>query len=320
MEILEVSAEKYSEVINKPYHIYGSAAFNELNQSKCEELFYLLFRKGKFRLGFIGGTRENDLFSPFSAPFGGFSYVSSDVRLQYIEDAVKSLKQWAADKQFSLISITLPPAFYESSFIAKQINCLWREGFEISKIELNHSFDLDRFDDNYADNIRYNARKNLRIANKAELEFSLCTTVDEKMLAYDIIRQNRAGKRHPLRMTWQQIYETTSVIPADFFLVKNINRKPLASAIVFHITDNIVQVIYWGDLIGYSDMKPMNFISYKLFEYYSSSGKKIVDIGYSTENSIPNYGLCEFKESIGCEVYTKLTFSLQISSLNMDRA
>lgn len=309
MEIHELSHNDYKETGIKPYHVFGSAQFNELNKPKCEELFYLGFREGKFRLGFIGGTRENELFSPFSAPFGGFSYVSSDVRLQYIEDAVKSLKQWAADKQFSSISITLPPAFYESSFIAKQINCLWREGFEISKIELNHSFDLDRFDDNYADSIRYNARKNLRIAINAGLEFTTCATDDEKMLAYDIIYHNRAGRGYPLRMTWKQINETAGLISADFFLIKSSKLEPVASAIVFHITDTIVKVIYWGDLHGFSDLKPMNFISFKLFEYYSCSGKKIVDIGYSTENSIPNYGLCEFKESIGCEVTPKYTLT-----------
>jgi hypothetical protein len=37
-------------------------------------------------------------------------------------------------------------------------------------------------------------------------------------------------------------------------------------------------------------------------------GMKFVDIGPSTENSIPNYGLCEFKESIGCTVVNKYSF------------
>ena len=36
----------------------------------------------------------------------------------------------------------------------------------------------------------------------------------------------------------------------------------------------------------------------------------ILDIGPSTENGIPNYGLCEFKESIGCSVTMKYSFEL----------
>lgn len=34
---------------------------------------------------------------------------------------------------------------------------------------------------------------------------------------------------------------------------------------------------------------------------------KYLDIGPSTENSIPNYGLCDFKESIGCRRSLKYT-------------
>ena len=40
---------------------------------------------------------------------------------------------------------------------------------------------------------------------------------------------------------------------------------------------------------------------------------KNVDIGPSTENSEPNYGLCEFKEGIGCKIVPKYTFSKEIN-------
>ena len=52
----------------------------------------------------------------------------------------------------------------------------------------------------------------------------------------------------------------------------------------------------------------MNFLSYKVFEFYSQLGKKNVDLGISTVNSVPNYGLCEFKEGIGCRIDPKFTF------------
>ncbi|GHT22569.1 hypothetical protein AGMMS4957_12930 [Bacteroidia bacterium] len=55
-------------------------------------------------------------------------------------------------------------------------------------------------------------------------------------------------------------------------------------------------------------MKTMNFLSYKVFEYYKGAGINIVDIGTSTEEGIPNFGLCEFKESIRCFVDLKYTF------------
>jgi hypothetical protein len=313
MEIHEVTATEYTAIIQTPYHVFGSAAFNNLNNNKCDEVFYLLFREGKFRLGIIGGTRDNVFYSPFSAPFGGFTYLSDDVRLKYIEEAIKLLNVWATEKKLSSIIITLPPLLYDSSFISKQVNCLWREGFEISDTDLNYSFDLERFDDKYTERIWYNAHKNLKTAMNSRLNFQECKTDEEKTLAYNIIYGNRESRGYPLRMTLQQVFDTIHIIPADFFLVYNETNTPVASAIVFHVSQSVVQVIYWGDLPGYSEIKLMNFLSFSVFKYYKTIGKRAVDIGPSTENSIPNHGLGEFKESIGCRINPKFKFTRKIT-------
>lgn len=312
MGILEVSAATYAEFITKPYHIFGSAAFNDLNKEKCDAVYYLLFKDRKYRLGLIAGIRNNELFSPFSAPFGGFSFLSSDIRLQAIDEALDLLKTWADEKKFASINITLPPSVYNESFIAKQTNCLFRKGYDIAKLDLNYSFSLDDFDENYPEHIWYNARKNFKIASNSGLTFMKCERDAEKNQAYEIILKNREARGFPLRMTWQQVDETIQIVPADFFIVENDQHIPIASAIIFHVNETAVQVIYWGDLPEFSGLKTMNFISFKVFEYYKKTAKRVVDIGPSTENSIPNYGLCEFKESIGCDINKKLTFSIRL--------
>ena len=304
MEIIEVNSNEFSNII-QPFHKYGSVSFNELNKNKCDELFYLLFRDNKFRLGIIGGLSENVLFSPFSAPFGGFSYTTRDLRIQYLEEAIDQLSEWASLKHLDGIGITLPSIFYETNFITKQINALWRKGFLISKIELNHSFNLSNFDRQPHEYLWHNARKNLRIALNSGIQFVICTTDEEKEKAYDIISINRRLRGHQLKMTWSQVLATTKVLDADFFLAISELNEPIASAIVFHVTDLIVQVIYWGDNGNFHEIRPMNFLAFKIFEYYKAKNFEIVDIGYSSENSVPNYGLCEFKESIGCQAYPK---------------
>ena len=108
-------------------------------------------------------------------------------------------------------------------------------------------------------------------------------------------------------MNWESILETQSIIDIDFFIV-NKEKYAIGSAIVFHITSKVVQVVYWGDLSEFSQFKTMNFLSYNLFQYYKKQGIKIIDIGPSTKKSIPNFGLCEFKESIGCDISIKSEF------------
>jgi lipid II:glycine glycyltransferase (peptidoglycan interpeptide bridge formation enzyme) len=106
-------------------------------------------------------------------------------------------------------------------------------------------------------------------------------------------------------MSWDQVLETTKVIPADFFRVETAEGTAIAAALVFKVAADVVQVIYWGDLPDYSELKTMNFLSYKLFGFYKEKGIGVIDIGPSTEDSVPNHGLCEFKESIGCNIQPK---------------
>ena len=56
----------------------------------------------------------------------------------------------------------------------------------------------------------------------------------------------------------------------------------------------------------------MNFLAFKIFEYYNHKRKKIIDLGPSSEDSVPNYGLSEFKESIGGSMDNKFTFSKKV--------
>jgi hypothetical protein len=312
VEIVEVTDEQYRQIIPNPYFLFGLSDFSELNKDKVERIQYLLFKDGKYRLGLTAGIKEKSLYSPFSAPFGGFFFLNNDIKIGYIDNAICLLKEWACQKDLSLINITLPPLIYHESFIAKLSNSLFRNGFENSEMDLNYAFNLNKFGEDYSKGIWRNARKNLKIAFSNNLIFKQCISSEEKKLAYNTIVINRTTRGFPLRMSWTHIENTIKLIPADFFIVTNDDKLAIASAIVFHVSERIVQIIYWGDIPEFSDLKTMNFLAYKIFEFYKNKNVQFVDIGPSTENSIPNYGLCEFKESIGCDVELKLEFSIKL--------
>jgi hypothetical protein len=88
----------------------------------------------------------------------------------------------------------------------------------------------------------------------------------------------------------------------------------VAAALIFHVAPLVVQVIYWGDIPDFGNLKPMNFLSFSVFKYYKQLGFNYVDIGPSTENGVPNHGLCEFKESIGCDIDPKFSFQKDIAA------
>ena len=309
MEIIEVSSKDYAAIIIHTLFIYAGVEFNNLNSYKCDSIHYLLFKDRHFRMGIVGGIKNNIFLSPFSASFGGFSFQRDDIRLEYIDEALYCLLEWVKIKNLSGINLTLPPSFYRESQISKLTNCLFRKSFKISKIDLNYHFNLRYFDDTYINHIWKEARNNLRKAFLNKLVFNYCKSFEEKEIAYDIIRQNKEENGYSLFLDLNQIIETAKIVDCDFFLVRDMNLHPIASAIVYQVSFEIVQIIYWGDLCEYRNLRAMNFLSYKIFEYYRIFGKKIVDLGPSTNYSVPNYGLSVFKESIGCEMTTKFSFS-----------
>jgi len=307
MEITEVDWKEYNSIFSKPYHVFNSAAFNHINERKCEEVKFLVFKDTKYRVGFVAGVRNNQLISPFSAPFGGFTFLKEDIQIRQIEEAITLLEEYAKSNGLNAIKIFLPPLIYNESFLAKCINVLYRSSFQTKDLDLDFYMNLDLVDD-YLNNIWYNAKKNTKISLAQGFEF-IQGSNDETFVSevYEVIKENRAFKGKPLNMSLEDILATSNVIPTDFFLVKQ-NNINVASAIVYHATDDIMYVPFWGDQPGHTLSKPMNFTAYQVFKHYQELGKKYVHIGISTESSVPNYGLCEFKESIGCTITPKFTF------------
>lgn len=314
MEIVEVNRDSYDHVVNQPFHVFGSGSFAELNSHKVDQVCYLLFKDTKFRLGITLGIKQNKALSPFSAPFGGLMNIKEDVKIWQIENAVIALNDWAKSYKLQTVEIVLPPDIYNPSFIAKCLNVFFRQCFKVQKVDLNFCFLSSSFIDGYNDLLWRNAKKNLKISLGNDLALRLCSTTQEKEAAYAIIKQNRESKGFPLRLPWDALKKTTEIIAADFFLCKTTDGTDIASAIVFHVAKEIVQVIYWGDLPEHTHLKTMNFVAYKLFEHYSQLGIKVIDIGPSTENSEANHGLCEFKESIGAMITPKISLIKELQN------
>ena len=82
--------------------------------------------------------------------------------------------------------------------------------------------------------------------------------------------------------------------------------------VLYRINDSIIQGIYTGTHPDYMNCSGMNLLTWHTIQYYGSKGYKILDKAISTEDSEPNYGLCNFKESVGCERSLKYTFRKEL--------
>lgn len=303
MTIKEVTPDQYAALPLKHPHVFNTAAFSRLNAAKAERLHFLVFEEeGKPRYGITLGEREGWLLSPFSAPFGGFSYCKTP-HIESLDAAAQMLAGYAHDLGFRM-RISLPPLFYAPQFLAETAAVLSRR-CSATHIELNYHFPVSRFAD-YDRCLARNARKNLRHAEEQEWEFVAVWRDDVEGLrkAFEVIRRNREEHGYRLSMTLAEVERTVKLIPADFFLLRH-GGEDVAAAQVFHVADGIAQVVYWGDLHAYSSLRTMNMLVYRVFEHYSRAGLDVLDIGTSMLDDAPNYGLCDFKTSVGCEASPK---------------
>lgn len=307
MDIRLLSAKDFANVFAAPQHIYNTVDFCQLNSHKVRAVQYLLLEEGKTKLGIILGRRDEGLFSPFSAPFGGF-VANKTPSLKHIDQAVTALKTYARNN-LTIIRVSLPPLIYAPSLTNKTVHSMLRQGC-LHHVDINHHFCLDNFD-NYENCLKLNAKQKLRTALNAGFTFQHIDSGDTDGVrrAYEVIRLNRQQHGYPLRMSLDDVLATIKIVPADFF-VMSLNGTDVAAAQVYEASSGIAQVIYWGDREGFSELRPMNALAYHLFDFYHKRGTRIVDIGPSSENGQPSYGLADYKESVGCTAGLKFTFTL----------
>ena len=306
MECIPVSASEYKDFLTSETIVYQSVMFNELNASKVNQLHFLLFkREGKTIAGLIVGEKGNVWQSPFSAPFAGFSF-SKLPSLATLDSLVSSLLDYIQKNAITL-QITMPPLFYKQDLYLKLAYILQRYSTSCYT-DINYALDLKT--DDYDSLLNKESRKNLNRAKDIPSELKHAETLEEKKTVYNVIIENRKAKGYPLKMSLNDLENTMALVPGDYYLLL-MDQEPVASAIVFEVAPTMAQVIYWGDLSAYSLKRPMNLLAYELFHLYKKRGFAFLDIGPSSEEGVPNTGLCHFKESIGCFADLKYHFTLQ---------
>ena len=300
MIIRIVSPDEYFSAFPKSRNVFGSRSFVEITPGKAEAIRFFIGIDDENttpRFGLIAGLKNGEWHAPYSAPFAEVAY-SKPQHLEHIYDFISELTDFLG----APLHITLPPIFYDEDMLP-----------EITGIFANYAnrviFDFDYFYPTseftkYRESLESTPRYNLNKAQRTHFVFEKTSNLDK---AYEVIRINRETHGYYLAMSLEQVRHTSEVIDIDAFML-TLEGKDVASAIVYHVSEGIAQVIYWGDIPGFSHLKPMNMLAYEVFGYYASHGVRIVDVGPSSSNGVPNSGLCRFKKSVGCRMALKPTF------------
>lgn len=291
MILEQLTPQAYSEAFGSlALTPFGTAGFNRLNESKAEAVYYLAAfdENDRPRFGIILGELNGELRSPFSAPWGEIA-CSRDTSLNRIAEFFSCLKKHSPLPKH----LTFPPEYIAPSLLSKltgvALNIAAKATFNFT-----YHYPLELFAE-FESNLSRTAGQKFRHAKRLNFKFEQCPL--ER--AYSVIAANREAHGYPLAMSLEQMNETAAIIDIDSFVL-SLDGTDTASAIVYRLNPQIAHMVYWGDIPEFSSHRPMNILPYHLFSHYHREGYSIVNIGPSSTNGIPNLGLCEFKESLGC--------------------
>ena len=311
MSIKEITPQRYAELFGGLTTVFGSVEFTELNRAKAESVKYLVEDDDAPAFGIIVGLRDGVWHCPFSAPFGEIAFSAdalnglknsdeggkSDV-LRRLNRFVVGLRQFVGAGEFEIV---MPPAFYDPERIGASVEAL-RNEFSNGWEDVDFYYPLNQEFD-FKSGLNRAARKNFNRAEAAGFQFEKTDDVER---AYSVIKTNRDSKGYRLAMTLDDVLATIRVVQADFFVL-SLDGEDVAAAMAYRVTPDIVQIIYWGDVPGYGEQRPMNILPYHIFGYYAERGISIIDIGPSSTPGVRNEGLCRFKTSLRCLTTPKPT-------------
>lgn len=304
--LADVPLKRYRERFSDDPHPYISESFIELVAKKTDRVLRIIDLNEICSVGLIAGLNNNIIYSPFSAPFGGFHYVTEEVNYDHIYDFVILIQEFIVENNYKSIEITLPPDVYQKSTNAKFINAFIRLGFTISAADIANWVDLTRFDGTW---IRSQVTSNCKRAMRNELVFELAQDEKSKREAFEINYLNRIEQNRKIHMTFDDLMMVNQIIPVDFFLVKDSEENNIAAGIFYRGHEKIVQGVFIGDILKKRSLFGVDFLYLNVYNYYKKLGYDFIDLGTSSLDGIPNNGLIRFKEYHLCVSSIKYTFT-----------
>ena len=286
---------------------YGRSDFLRLNAGKVDEVvqYGLYDSHDKLRLSVAAGCRVRSsgccqVSAPFSAPFAEVLYN----RPQSLETCVSFARLLAGECSGGASSLTvrLAPECYDPVMLPR-LRGAFAACCDSQYDDYNYHYQLGSGFD-FVGGLAANARNHYNRACRAGFEFRAGVPLER---AYAVIERNRSEHGYPLAMSLSAMAAMTGIVAIDTFLL-SYGDADVAAAIVYRISATVAQVIYWGDVAGYSAMRPMNLLAAEVMGHYNAVGYAVVDIGPSSSAGVPDIGLCTFKESLGCRLSFKPTF------------
>lgn len=283
-------------------HLFNEASYFKLHANLASDHYCQLVNVANQKVYATIAFYQSDegcYVSPLRGTFGGIS-INIETDIKMIESFVGLIIAYLIANGAIQILIKQPPFSHDLPFASVMTNILLRQNFMLENHELN--YDLRVNTNPFEEKLSSGNRKRVR---KCVREGLIADSVDLSDIAsvYEVIKYNRERKGFFVSMTLEQLENMASRFSSKVFLFavwENSRReKMLASAVCLALSDSIFYVFYWGDVAGVETYSPITLLASEIYAFCQNNNYQILDVGTSTLNAEPNYGLIQFKKGLG---------------------
>ena len=225
---------------------------------------------------------------------------------------VEELTSYCVKNNFCKIRITQPPLIY-SRRISQYMDFAFRKaGYHYLRREVSSILFLEHSVKENLVKFKSNHRTAIR---KAEKSGVIIKQTDEYENFYKILEKNLSIRHNvsPTHSLLELLY-LKKLFPDRIILFgAYLKNEMIAGVVNFVVNGRIVLAFYVSHKKQYQELRPINLLFYKIFEWAIQQKFKAFDFGIFTVNEIPNMGLARFKENFGASGVFRDTMELNIS-------
>ena len=226
-------------------------------------------------------------------------------------EIVEILSRYCLEYFFDKIIITQPPLIY-SRRISQYMDFSFRKaGYHYLRREVSSILFLER---SVKENLVKFKSTHRTAIRKAEKSGVIIKQTDEYENFYKILEKNLSIRHNvsPTHSLLELLY-LKKLFPDRIILFgAYLKNEMIAGVINFVINGRIVLAFYVSHKKQYQELRPINLLFYKIFEWAIQQQFKAFDFGIFTVNEIPNMGLARFKENFGASGVFRDTIELNI--------
>lgn len=294
-------------------HIFNEINFFKLHSLSKADLYLQLIRISDNKV-FANITfylnNHNHYLSPARGTFGGVSAVDN-IDFSLLEEFLTIVVNQLLLRNSSMITVKLQPLSHNPQLFSLCLNIFSRLNFAITSYDLNYSLDINN--EVFLSRLSHGNQKKLKQCLRDGF-FTSKLDISRFGEAYQVIQSNRESKGYPMTMDQASFLQMVKIFPKSincFAVFNPSDLSMIASSICISINSDILYVFYWGDVQSNDSYSPITLLSSHIYDFAKENSYKIMDVGTSTMNGEPNYGLINFKRNLGFEESLKLTLEFR---------